>query len=161
MSRPFCAICVRCVLPLRLRQLEEGGPIFQICRRCDEQNAVTIQQRRPLQHRAPTGRGAGNRLYVPFDELHNDMTFRILRVVQRFDWINSIDIADILGIPGVTVDRCARNAYAVTLRRLTMWNYLRRRHLLEWHEYQITRTGRGWIERRERMVIKDLRTGAA
>ena len=35
----FCAICVDGIEGLRTAQLEEGGPLFTICKRCDEDDA--------------------------------------------------------------------------------------------------------------------------
>lgn len=156
MSRPFCAICLRCVLPLRSRQLDMNGPIFQLCRRCDEQDAVTIRCRR-AQYRTPyRGQSGGwqRKTYTPIDESECDLAFRILRTVQRFDWISSVDLSEVLGIPSCTADRVLRNNYSVMLSRLARKKFLRRRYEHPNTEYQITRLGLSRIENLERAAVE-------
>lgn len=84
--------------------------------------------------------------------------FRILRVVQRFDWISSMEITDVLGIPSTSVDKCAHNNFSVSLSRLSRKGFLRRRRSLEWMEYQITNLGRARIENWQRAAIEDKRS---
>lgn len=158
MTRPFCAICTNLGPELRPRQFSAGGPVFIICRRCDESEPTTIRSR-PAVHRAP--RGSRHRHYIAFDELANDLAFRILRTVQRFDWVSSMEITDALGIPVSAADPREHNRFSVSLSRLFRKGYLRRRDILEWCEYQITQRGLARIETSERSVVENKRSIAA
>lgn len=156
--KPWCAICLSYGPDLRPRQLSQGGPLFILCRDCDESETPTIRNRPArYRHRAETR----HRVYRPIDENERDMSFRILRCVQRFDWVSSIEICDALGIPGAALHRQLHNNYSVSLSRLYRKGFLRRRHVLEWHEYQITSKGLARIESCERAVVENKRSIAA
>lgn len=161
--RAWCAICLSYGPGLRPRQLVEGGPIFILCGECDEADAATIR-RYPPRFTAPRRGQAGGwqrRTYHPLDESERDLAFRILRAIQRFDWINSMELSDLLAIPSVTVDRRARNAYSVALSRLARNRFLSRRLLDEWIEYRITPLGRARIENWTRAAVEEKRSIAA
>lgn len=153
--RSFCSICTNYGPELRPRQLTDAGPIFIICRRCDETDAETIRQR-PAQYaiRRRTTVRWQRHCYQPIDESERDLGFRILRAVQRFDWVSSIELIEVLAIPSVTIHRQLHNNYSVQLSRLNRKKFLRRRHILEWMEYQITALGLARIESWERAAVE-------
>lgn len=84
--------------------------------------------------------------YWPLDEIERDLSFRILRTVNRFDWVTSGDVADLMGVPMSIVDPVAHNTFSVRISYLTKHGFMRRRHIMEFPEYQITDLGRARIE---------------
>lgn len=134
--KPFCAMCLAYGPALRPRQLVDHGPLFLLCAGCD----VSEPRRIPNYGR-----------YTPFDTVERNISNRILRAVRRFDWITSMDLAEVLAIPAVAADRTAHNNYSVALSRLARTGYLRRRREAGMTWYQITPLGRrriGTVEAR-------------
>lgn len=157
-----CAICVTGTASLRPRQLDDGGPVFIICARCDEHD---VSASFPASKRRRRRRGGGWQrfTYWPIDDMVEDNLMRILRAARHFDWISSFDLSAVLEIPSQLVDRRAQNAYSVAIGRLYRGGFLRRRRGAEWYEYQVTDLGLARIEnaRRAALASTDSRDGVA
>ncbi len=143
----FCAICTEPGPLLRPRQIVRGGPIFQLCARCDEFD--------------PSPAHRSDRKYLPLDEAEHALSYRILRAVRRFDWISSVDLSELLCIPPASTDRNARNAFSVSLSRLARGGCLRRRFAHPFTEYQIAARGLARIEQTMRSAVEAKRSLAA
>lgn len=155
----WCAICVNDGPSLRPCQLTADGPVFLLCRSCDEADAITIRSR-PARHvvaRRVLKRKSQAR-YLPLDESEGAMTYRILRAIRRFDWINSVDLSELLEIPSSTTDLHARNTYSVALSRLARNGSLQRRYKPPLTEYRITARGLARIEHTLRSAVEDKRS---
>lgn len=156
MAKPFCASCIREGPDLRPRQLDDGGPIFLFCERCDSE----VPGRGHAS--SPEGtRWTGSR-YFPIDEVERQMSIMILRMLRRSDWIRSNEISDALGIPSSIEDAGEQNRYSVALSRLSREGYVEtqtvrarpmrrsqsRRHtgVHEWKVYRITPLGIAKLE---------------
>lgn len=151
MARPFCASCTEEGPGLHPIQLEDGGPIFLFCERCDSE--VTGP---PVEGPPPGIRWTGG-TYYPTDQIETHLTVRILRMLRRFGWVSSSDISDFLGIPSTIEDPTEQNNYSVTLSRLCREGYIEakmvicrpvrkgysRRHtgFHQWKEYRISPLG--------------------
>jgi len=155
--RPFCASCINEGPGLRPRQLDEGGPLFLLCARCDSEV--------PGRGWAPTpvagAKWTGSR-YFPLDEIQRDMPIMILKAIRRFDWLRSDELSDSLDIPSTIEDYKERNRFGVALSRMCREGYIEskvvrakvirngysRRHTgyHEWREYRITALGVAKLE---------------
>lgn len=153
--RPWCATCLAYGPALRPRSVD--GTVFLFCEGCDDHDVRTLVDA-PPHHEVGAGPSRGRpwrrKHYWPLDESERDPSFRILRIVQRFDWVTSGDVRELLGIAGVADDRTAHNNFSVRISFLTRTGFLRRRHLLEFVEYQITDLGRARIENWTRAAIE-------
>ena len=128
--------------------------MFILCERCDSSEPETVASR-PATFAVKSRRGGGwqRTTYIPLDVTKSDLAFRILRCVQRHDWISSLDIREQLGIAGVS-DRLELNNYSVRLSRLRRDGFLERRDVLEFPEYRITNLGRARIENWLRCAVE-------
>jgi hypothetical protein len=156
MTRPFCASCCSDGPGLHLVRLDDGGPDYLFCERCDSGIATTDPGRMPAGVNWPGAR------YFPLDELERSVQFRILRALRRFDWIRSDELFDTLSIPGTTESRLERGRYSAALSRYVRERYVEvktvtarairkgysRRHagLHQWKEYRITPLGIARLE---------------
>lgn len=100
----FCAICVDGVIDLRGVQLEEGGPVYTVCQRCDERGAP------------PAGVGT-RRTYVPLDETLGSMRVRVLRALRHFGWTSTDELVSAIGIEAQAERASYRRALADAVRR--------------------------------------------
>lgn len=64
--------------------------------------------------------------YRPVDELLNEMSFRVLRAVRRFDWVEPSQLAIALDMPASDINPKLRNHMDVMVSRLTRLGYLER-----------------------------------
>lgn len=154
--KPFCASCIGEGPGLRPRQLEDGGPIFFFCARCDSE----VPSRGHGSSPAGT-KWTGSR-YYPLDEIERQMPIMILRMLRRSDWMRSNELSDALGIPSTIEDPGGQNRYSVALSRLCkqgqvdvkivrarpMRKSQSRRHsgIHEWNEYRISPLGMARLE---------------
>lgn len=152
----FCALCCEDGPGLHPGRLEDGGPIFLFCERCDSE--VTGP---PVPASPPGLRWTGGR-YFPLDQIEQNMSVRILRALRRFDYIPSSELSDALQIPSSIESRVEQNTYSVALSRLCREGYVEvkvvtcrpvkrsqsKRHtgLHQWNEYRITQLGRARLE---------------
>lgn len=122
----FCAICVDGVIDLRGVQLEEEGPVYTVCRRCDQRGAV-----RPgaTTHRA----------YVPIDETLDRMRVRVLRTLRHFGWTSTDELVAAMGIDEQAEREGYRRSLAYSVRR-GLVECDRREH--DAWRYRITPAGR-------------------
>lgn len=156
MAKPFCASCIKEGPGLRPRQLDDGGPIFLFCSRCDSE----IPGRG--HGSSPSGTRWTGSVYFPLDEIERQMPIMILRTLRRFDWLRSDELSDALNIPSSIEDRHSQNRYSVALSRMCREGYVEakvvrarptkrsqsRRHtgFHEWKEYRITPIGIAKLE---------------
>lgn len=154
--KPFCASCIGEGPDLRPRQLDDGGPIFLFCARCDSE----------VPGRGHGSSPAGTRwtgsAYFPLDEIERQMPIMILRTLRRFDWMRSEELSDALEVPSSAKDPNGRNKFGVALSRMRREGYVEskvvrarvirngysRRHtgFHEWNEYRITQLGIAKLE---------------
>jgi len=163
---PFCAICIDGTTKLRAVQLDEGGPVYTLCKSCDEDDAKTLASDAPRRSPPPRqcGRGGGwqRTCYEPIDETRRRIVFRILAAIRHFDWVSSFRLSEVLQIPSWNQDPAARNAFDGALSRLTRGGFLRRAKFdAEWSEYQITELGLARYENEIRRSIEARRSIAA
>lgn len=139
----FCAICIDGVIDLRPAQLEQGGPIFTVCKGCDEDGHHT-----PISS-VPEKTGMGyRRCYQPIDEALDALAVRILRRIRHFSWVDPVTLADAVGIPSKDADPKARNRFDVEMSRLTRQGRLERVGEPMSFVYRITSAGRDEYEYR-------------
>ncbi len=122
----FCAICVDDGTELRGAQLEEGGPVFTICQRCDQLGATPS---------GPTTR----RNYMPIDETLGRMRVRVLRALRHFDWTSTDELVWAIGIEEQAERASYRRTLADSVRRGLV--ECDRRERQAWR-YRITPAGR-------------------
>jgi hypothetical protein len=138
----FCAICIEGVIDLRPAQLEKGGPIFTVCKHCDEDGYHPV-------HSVPEKTGIGNRRgYQPIDETLESIAVLILRRIRHFDWVDPAKLAEAVGIPSKDVDARARNRFDVEMSRLTRQGRIERVGEPMSFVYRITSAGRDEYEYR-------------
>lgn len=137
--RPRCATCLSHGPALRPRQLSPDG-MFVFCAVCDERDGA-VNATGPTDKRGrPRVRRWERARYAPIDETKRDLSFRILRAVSRFDWISTTELREVLGVAGLE-SVTENNTFAKRISVLTADGFLKRRHVLELAEYQITELG--------------------
>lgn len=142
--RPCCATCLSYGPDLRPRQLAPDGALFVFCAKCDEQDGA-VNPTGPDGKRGKSPVRCWERArYWPIDESERDLSFRILRTIQRFDWLTTTELREVMGIPGLE-DVTANNTFAKRISVMTADGFLRRRIVSEFAEYQITKLGRARI----------------
>lgn len=159
MANQFCASCISEGPGLRPCQLDEGGPIFLYCERCDSEVPGRPYGPSPA---SPAGAKWIGSCYFPLDEIKRQMPIMILRALRRSDWMRSNELSEALGVPSSIEDPGEQNRYSVTLSRLCRQGQVdtkvvrarpvrksqSRRHtgLHEWKEYRISPLGIARLE---------------
>lgn len=123
-----CATCTG-TDSLRPRQLDPGGPVYIICRACDEGEEIPDPS-------------------TPEDTGIHPKVLEILRAVSLLEWPSAIEIAEHLGIPGNIENRKARNGFSALICRAHRRGLLRSRDGVStrgrrgYREYQLTDLGK-------------------
>ena len=141
----FCAICIDGTAELRAVQLEPGGPVHTVCKRCDEREAAAWASgapRRSLGRRGTSGRQPRQR-YRPLDETSADIVFRILQRIRHFDWATAPQLADAIGL---TDWERRHKRFEVALSRSARAGLLERAGRPLRYEYRITELGLARLE---------------
>lgn len=107
--------------------------------------------------RAEKLRELRGKLYIPFDELVERTSVRILRALLAHDWIASDALFDVMGVPEFdTEDNSPRDRYQQRLSVLTRGGFIERRDPperrrdrigLRRYDYRITKAGRDELAR--------------
>lgn len=95
--------------------------------------------------------------YVPIDVLLKKPPIRLLRAIRRFDWIDTKDVFDLLGVPCDGADTPQRNIYLKALSRLFLDGLVVGRPIggrtqnggpyVNCREYRISKDGMEWLAR--------------
>lgn len=156
-AAPFCASCTREGPGLRPRRLDDDGPLFLFCERCDSE----VPGRKRV--RGPGGtKWIGSR-YYPLDELERALPIMILKALRRSDWVSASELAEMLTIPSISAGRQHRNKFSVQLSRMAREGYVESKDVRAralpgksyskhhpgyhgWKEYRITPLGIAKLE---------------
>lgn len=141
----FCSQCITGTIGLHRAQLEQGGPVYTLCARCDddsEPKPVKSNDRDPAWGRRGCGEHGRSVGYISMDDLLANVRFRILRAIRHFDWVTPERIADAIEVPAKNVDLLRRSCFDTAMSRLFREGHLERIGEPMSFAYRITDRGR-------------------
>lgn len=102
----------------------------------------TIQRKSRADIQIPSDSAVG---YVPIDAIESSCRVRLFLTMLRFDWIDTRELFDVLGVPefdAARVENTERNALARYLSRMVVDGFADRRGTHGKYEYKLNDTGK-------------------
>ena len=138
----FCSQCITGTIGLHRAQIEQGGTVYTLCARCDDDSEVKSIELARAWGRRGVGKHGRSLGYAPLDDLLASVRFRILRAIRHFDWVTPERLADALEVPSWDTDKLRRGCFDKAMSRMIEDGHLERIGSPMSFQYRITNLGR-------------------